>query len=444
MKAACTLALLILLTRSSLAATASNCDLPTTPNGPKALTVAGEDYTGTQPPLLISSTNSAETWTVQNPITNLPTTGFFLATSCGGVMPLAVCTAVGQDLLTPILTVSSNGGQSWTVPIVEGLPITGLFNTTSCTGTGACAICIAAGQDYSESLSPLLAVSTDGGSAWRVQKDIENLPLYGAFTSTSCTGNGATAVCVASGQSVTGPLLIVSNDGAVTWHLEQSIQDAVFDGQFNSVSCTGNDANIICVAVGQGVMAPLLAVSTDAANTWTVDNVFSSQNMNSQLRAVSCTGQGSSAVCVAVGNQLNGPLIVTSNNGGATFTTQVHNLPSSGIFNAVSCTGEGATAICTIGGIDNILRTPLLAVSLDAGKQWSLINIPDIRQPGQLITTHCVGKENTAICVAAGRSFVDSFAPLLFVSKDGGKTWAKQDIDGLPSRGVFNSSGGSF
>lgn len=56
---------------------AVNC----TGSGPSASCVAaGQDFTGSNPPLLVASTDGGNTWTVENNIPNLPTNGNLAST----------------------------------------------------------------------------------------------------------------------------------------------------------------------------------------------------------------------------------------------------------------------------------------------------------------------------------------------------------------------------
>jgi hypothetical protein len=210
-------------------------------SGPSAIcTAAGEDYAAGGQPLLVVSTNGGVSWAVPT-IAGLPAVGTFSAASCTGSGPSAICTAAGEDYAAggqPLLVVSTNGGASWAVPTIAGLPAEGTFNAASCTGSGPSAICTAAGQDSTD--APILVVSTNGGASWAVPT-IAGLPAEGTFSAASCTGSGPSAICTAAGRDFTGtgpPLLAVSTNGANTWQIA-SVTNLPATGNFLGAAATG-------------------------------------------------------------------------------------------------------------------------------------------------------------------------------------------------------------
>jgi photosystem II stability/assembly factor-like uncharacterized protein len=320
---------------------ASSC----TGSGSSAIcTAVGQDYTGTQPPLLLSSKDGGTTWAVKS-VSDLTKDGYFNATSCTGSGSSAICTAVGHDWTgNPApLVVSNDGGNTWTLKSVPNLSTHSEFNATSCTGSGSSAICTAAGKDGAGEFPPLLAVSNDGGGTWAI-KSVAGLPqTLGTFKASSCTGSGSTAICTAVGRGigdVSPPYLAVSTDGGTSWALK-SVPGLPEHGGFNSISCTGSESSAVCVAAGQagtGKNPPLLVVSQDGGNTWTMQSLPDLQG-SGEFDAVSCKGSGSTAICTASGVDLSDnsqlPLIVMSNDSGLTWTVQsktIPNLPKYGKF----------------------------------------------------------------------------------------------------------------
>jgi hypothetical protein len=357
-----------------------------TGNGTNAICIAaGVDNTGTTPPLLAQTTNGGTSWSVPI-VPGLPSSGTLVGTACTGMGSSAICIAVGTDTTAPVLAQSTNGGSTWSIPTITGLPAGGNFNAASCTGTGSGAICIAVGAD-SISGAALLAQSTDGGTTWAVQS-IPGLPASSLFSGASCTGSASTATCVAAGRdsATTEPLLAQSTDGGTTWAVH-SISGLPSNGILNAANCTGSGGNTICVAGGRdttGVQPPLLVVSTDNGTTWATKAVTGSP-ATGFYQGVSCVGAGSSAFCVAVGAGPTG-LIAESTDGANTWNVvSVSGLPVGVPFNAVSCTGTGATAKCVAAGGGFGSNPPLLVQTTNGGASWSMVTIPSGPATGLLV-----------------------------------------------------------
>ena len=419
------------------------------------LTVAGQDLTGSSPPLLADSTDGGNTWAVIS-VSGLPASGHFQAASCTGSGSTAVCTAVGTDATgssPPLLAVSTNGGNTWAVKSVAGLPVTGDFLSTSCTGSGSTAICTAVGIENIGSHFPILAVSTNGGNTWTV-KSVTGFPTNGYFLATSCTGSGSTATCAAAGIDDTAgslPVLAISTDGGNTWAVK-SVTGIPANGYFQAASCTGSGSTAVCIATGQdstGSSPPLLADSTDGGNTWAVKSVTGLPT-NGDFTAANCIGSGSSAICTAAGADNTGsspPLLADSTDGGNTWAVKsVTGLPTSGIFSATSCTGNGSTAICTAVGDDFTgSAPPFLAISTDGGNSWAVKSVTGLPAVGNFQAASCTGSMSTAICTAVGINSVDT-SPLLAISTDGTSNWVVKSVAGILGSGYYNgaaATGGS-
>ena len=414
------------------------------------LVAGGRILKGTEPPLLSVSTDGGNTWTAQS-ITGL-TSGAFFATNC--LSNGTVCIAAGETNPgasgPPLLAVNANTGNTWTVATVPNAPASGVFSGTSCTGAGSTAICTAVGENFAN-LIPVLAVSTNGGATWTM-KTVANAPANGYFLGTSCTGTGATAICTAAGQvaatNIDPPMLAVSTNGGATWTIKTVANTPPTNGSYYTTSCTGTGTTAICTVVGiefsfspTTSYHPLLAVSRDGGATWSPVHINNNQGL---LFATSCTGTGATAICTAAGQKFSNnstPLLIVSRNGGVTWTdisATIPNLPTNGQFNAASCTGTGATAICIAAGQNlNGDSPPLLVVSTNGGVTWSQPTIPNLPAHGLFKTASCVGTGATAVCTAAGQINPVTGAPLLVVSTNGGVTWNINTPTNNPTAGAY-------
>jgi len=352
--------------------------------------------------------------------------------SCTGRGSTAICTAVGYDLTrlqSPLLALSSDGGMTWETKTIKGALFNGQLNGVSCIGSGSTAFCTAVGYGFSDYTSPpLLTVSADGGTTWGI-KTIPGAPEEGSFYGVSCTGTGVTAICTGVGQEgslgvESPPLLAVSSDGGTTWRFK-TIPGVSTSAGFNAVSCTGNGATAICTAVGHTVIRSdedpdgdyydinlPLLVVSSDGGSHWTVKNIPGAPTEGDIRSVSCIGSGVTAICTAVGDDL----LVVSADGGTTWGTKTITGALHGKFTEVTCTGHGATAICTA------VSGSLIAVSTDGGNNWAAKTLNGAPN-ANFLGASCAGSGVTAICMAVGDNAVA-------MSADGGETWGVKTITG--------------
>jgi photosystem II stability/assembly factor-like uncharacterized protein len=244
---------------------------------------------------------------------------------CTGSGKSTTCFMAGQDRFdtSPIIRVSSDTGLTWVIPPIIDLPKKGGLGTATCTDGEADAVCVIAGSGF-------MLLSSDGGRNWSV-KNLPTTVSNNIVDKISCTGHGANAICTAI--YFHKPQIVVTHDGGNTWmttHIE-SVNGASFSG----VSCTGEAPTAICIVTGSSYdtpkkesMTPFLAVSTDNANNFIV-NPSSILQFKGNMGAVSCVGNGSNAVCEAIGEKSTGSIfgagssfLARSKDGANTWTQQ--------------------------------------------------------------------------------------------------------------------------
>ncbi|NNM60336.1 MAG: hypothetical protein HKM04_11055 [Legionellales bacterium] len=386
--------------------------------------------------LLTVSTDGGSTWTIPS-ISGLPSGDLFNAASCTGLGSTSVCTIAGVGGAgggKPLVSVSTNGGVTWTTPVITGLPTTGGYQTTACSGTGSQTVCLAAGFSNTGTDFPPLAVSTDGGVTWGL-KSVSGATAGGSFGGSACSGNNAAGDCIAVGSSSThAPLIDQSTNGGTTWSV-QSISGAPATGIFDAASCSGNT----CIAAGQAGTAPLLAATTDGGATWSVKTITGAPATGNFL-AVSCADQ----VCVADGQNSNAnvPIVAKSTDGGATWAMQTISGLTSGFFETAACSGSGATVVCALGG-DSVGSPPLLAVSTNSTASWSLKSITGGPTTGFIAGASCTGNGSSAICIGGGRKLSGGNAVLLVISTNGGVSWATATITGTFTANILIAAASS-
>jgi hypothetical protein len=175
-----------------------------------------------------------------------------------------------------MLLVTSDGGNTWNFKTVSDLPKYVNVNSVSCGGSSDTAVCTVVGayRNESGSVRPLILVSKDGAKTWSI-KYLDNDKRWGEYKTVSCSGTNKT-VCIAAGLSTASSspdtimLLGVSTDGGDTW-IDKSTSDSRYGGYYNSSSCTGEGATAICIAAGYALGfggSPTLTISKDGGLTW--------------------------------------------------------------------------------------------------------------------------------------------------------------------------------
>lgn len=378
-----------------------------------------------------------------------------------------VLTAVGftveKDFFhnRPLLLASNNGGETWTKPLsgLSNLPASGVFEKTSCSDGGTNALCVAVGSQDEYKEIPLLAVKPINSTSWGVKY----LKFHGAVFGASCTSARASAMCAIGFQDFVSPAFVLTTrDGGAHWY-KKSVEGLPTGAhvELTSISCMEHESDALCVAIGAETLfdnhefigfKPIVA--TGRNNYWTTKDV-SSLTDNLLLSDVSCTGNGSTAMCAAIGAaDHDTPGVIVSKDGGETWVKKImQDLPQGSDLKHVSCTGVGDSAVCTaIGGtlIDPSGQyLPLIVVSQDGGDTWSVksvnSNLDDSDYSKELRSIHCSGEGSQSVCIAAGfKELPDANSDsestgILVVSSDGGNHWNTKSVDGLPLENNFFS-----
>jgi len=327
--------------------------------------LAGSRETNTEPPILFMSRDQGKTWQWHK-IPNLPedVNTVFTDVNCSGGGSKALCAIIGKYTkpfsrdTVDFLASSQDGGNHWSlVDIAYAHP-----EKTTCANT----VCVVAGSD--------LFVTQNSGLNWEERK-IANSKQNHKFHSAHCIDNGE--ICIAVGYESENyiPSIAMSYDYGRTWNAK-TISNYIGTGEFLSSYCTANNAKSICLAVGFGVdNMPLLAMSEDAGNNWTLKPV-PHLPAKGKLNSVFCTGSGDQDTCVAAGSDgTNLPLLIVSHNGGKTWSVETM-LGSSGSFTNVKCEVTTNQTICLATGYKNLDATqkPLFAMSINK-QAWEKIQM---------------------------------------------------------------------
>lgn len=423
----------------------------------------------------------------------------FSSASCSGLRCIAsgyyTVNNLGIDH-APLIASSSNGGVTWQytldsniTPLPQGYDDCQDSSYTSCSGLN----CVSS-VDYYEgnSIFPLIASSTNGGQSWLytmtsaspavptacVGQYLGNTVAH--VTSVSCSGSH----CIAAGEcsisfNDNGPLLASSSTGGQTWTYavtptSPSLPNNTVASRFSGASCSG----LTCIAVGSHRLNtndtfPLVGYSHDGGVTWSyarnLDQGLPTNCLHASafgftsasLQSASCNGRQCIAAGVCQTTTGNLPLVVSSFDGGSSWS---YTIPSSG-----STLPNGATSVnlgtascsqltCVVAGYytnNTSEDLPLIANSTDGGRTWhySVTGVsPTIpqsclnggssgRTTMQLTSVDCKGGS----CVAVGycrTSNGQNRIPLALTTTDGGFSWAytisNASNPALPSGATFS------
>lgn len=349
---------------------------------------------------------------------------------------------VGNDITNTrgLVALTTNGGLAWSTVTLTPTPTNIVFSAGTCVGSGTTAVCLAAGQNTSTN-APSLYGSMDSGTSWESEV-VTDQPATGIYNAVACTGLAGDATCIAAGRNETDDqaMIALSKNGATTWALASLT--APPDGTFNAAACTGSGANTRCFAGGQDTStnAPLIAASTDNGDTWNFVTIGDAPPLNGVINDASCTGNGSLAICVGVGHDVGGnnAFIAQSTDGASTWSTiGINGAPADAILNGVSCVGEGLSARCVAVGQNLVNNSPLVTVTTDGGSMWTIPTIAGAPTTAVLNSVSCSGTGDTTVCAATG-NVTPTGAPFIAQSTDGGETWSTATITGAPTNAVMS------
>lgn len=301
-----------------------------------------------------------------------------------------IFTVVGHTDERPILLVSTDGGNGWVAPFITDAPESGSFESTSCTGNGPTAVCIAVGNGSFTELLPMLAVSTDGGYTWAAK----SLSYRGIISGASCTGSGSTAICTVvlhemeSYQNSKPASILISQDGGNTW-VKKPIEKLPISATLVSNSCTGSESDAICAAVGVDVITkhnnrqfrPLVVAGSNGGNTWVMKRVPGLLK-HDVMKDVSCTGSGARATCIAIGERL-----------------------------------------VSAGQQSNKISEPLILSSTNGGQTWGMKSVPEQLKNSQVLRVNCTGNGDNTLCAVIGFTSKETY---IIASTNGGQSWEKK------------------
>ncbi len=389
---------------------------------------------------VFSSIDSGQHWTLRSVPAGTLASG---PVSCPSSLVCVALARKGQSKVESL--VSTDGGQTWSAHLIGNSASNGWFlEGIDCATTSQC---VAAGVGT--------ASSTDGGVAWKLKVPTNPISLSGVTcpTSTNCLAVGTVAS--------QGGTILSTTSGGLAWKTAKTFPISSALSLYGVACSTASN----CVAVGGGGFPTANIVSSnDGGSTWSVDTIPSPDSAG--LVGVACPA---AETCIAVGSSASGSYVLTTADGGGTWTEQgaVTGVP---LLDDVSCSSALDCVAVGLGPNPGPLgeATPVIATTTDGGVSWTATStstsIKYLRSASCSASGSCVlvgytssgagviltgpvsgsGWTQSAVpsgvtqldsvscapdstnCVAVGQAGSDRGA--ILASSDGGQTWTSQPV----------------
>ncbi|NNN20672.1 MAG: hypothetical protein HKL80_01545 [Acidimicrobiales bacterium] len=321
--------------------------------------------------------------------------------------------------------------------------------------TGSCAVgsnyCVGFGSNSSN--VPGLFTSTDGGKSWVDQPATNgyNFSQISCYSATSCfaidydggsirvaqTSDGVTWTvtyvlpisgitpesfsCYSTSCMLVGdnssfePIAIVSSNGGSTW-TNVGVLTSNTVSTLNSESCV----SVLCIAAGGNSVE----VSTDSGSSWSLTTLPSNLS-DAQFNSVSCP---SALACYIAGSLSGSPLVISSFDGGNTWTSQILSIPITGITSSslISISCPDSSGCLVVGNFTGPSLNGSVAFSTsNSGVNWNY---------SSSFEANGLNSVNSISCPAIGDCWVTWGSENVFATTDNGMTWTS----------LFISSGSTY
>jgi len=335
-------------------------------------------------PGLFVTTNGGATWDEKN--SSSP-----VGLSCPSVR---VCYAVGAGTAGGSQTgflATTDGGETWRPQSLSRPAVGGITSITCPTELE----CFAVGE-----YSGALLASTNAGSTWT----IANVPVAGTLLAVSCA---TPTRCYAVGEGAStgsGGEIIATFSGGSTWSVQAQPTEL---GSVSAIACVSAAvcyavANPISTMIGGGGFAEggsaTVLTTTDSGTRWIVKGRLPLTGFKSMVctSGLDCYAAGSAGTAGALFDP-GGPVIVSTSDGGSTWTTSLagsYDLDQLACSSRMDCMAVGTRDSEHSGGSDNSDNAVVLATG-NGGRTWST------RTPTRAVSATAVGC-GAAACFVAG------------------------------------------
>lgn len=359
----------------------------------------------------------------------------------------------------PLIALSDNNGNNWSYVLTDKTPklpsdYLGLdmFTdpTISCSNQDCVATMIYQRSGFPAGrISPLFAISHDGGHHWSYTLDSQSPQLPKEKSVDISEVSCAQKTCVAVGSTQSSPILMVSQNAGDDWKFigKDEITSPPKDfsgGFFNSVHCEDS----FCIAAGHyfyddgdaNNSFPLIAISSDKGMHWTYNVDF--QKSPGILFTVHCYDQH----CAAGGQSYpadhhDKALLLTSQDAGMHWNPvevpRLSDVPDNleySILTSIHCDSNGCMVSGGYFSSNNHDFTFLNGIGDKLDQNWHFSTEPIVPASLPDLDHHngdqCVAFDSGlncsgSTCVAAGACYlsIEKFTPFVAMSWDKGVSW---------------------
>jgi photosystem II stability/assembly factor-like uncharacterized protein len=301
--------------------------------------------------------------------------------------------------------------------VASGQPAPGQMNSATAVACGTATDCWVVG--FGNGATAAIDATTNGGVTWHAQHVPSTVTVLAGI---SCFD---AKHCMAVGATNTAGAVLITNDGGTSWSIAQTPAGAA---ALTAVDCT---TKLGCISVVTDGTTDWTSVTNDLGTSWTRGGDLPPTMVAS---ALTCP---SPSTCLATGYAPDGPgegggVIATTADDGSTWTGVT--LPNGvGVLRSVSCAGAlclaaGTTSAATTGYVPGIGQ---LLTSDNGGATWTIASpwVPSDDAYG-------VACPNAKTCVAVGTSWVGKTQPIprggIVSTLNGGARWRTAQLHYVP------------
>jgi hypothetical protein len=300
---------------------------------------------------------------------------------------------------------TTDGGMTW--HSVAPLPDDGLLTwPLACPTTDDCFGTVShLGDESASPPSPQLAVTTDGGTHWKIES-VQIPPEFNgsSIDQISCTTSQSCVVHIFDGAGESGAVIgtfLTTDDAGAVWK-PATVVPAAGSASLWTLKCDPGGACLGLVPTGSVSDPSAEAVdalrSNDDGRTWTVVSAHLAVGPGTFL--VSC---GDATHCLAAYNANNGTNIglATTADGGATWKVSIAgpSWPNTAI--SVSCVDALDCFVSASGGTQQGYSNPVIEATHDGGTTWTSLTLPKLAD-SPLVIVYPLSCPVAAGCIGVG------------------------------------------
>ncbi len=330
----------------------------------------------------------------------------------GVTCPLAgTCFTLGREAAGALVLEDSSG--SWSkvslpAGVVSGVSGIACLSATQCVLSGF-------GPSGLGSVGVLLSLNPTNGSTTQIA-----LPTGVSatdLTSVTCPASGTSCLVTGTAGGTAGVLLTTNGTTATNVMPTLSVPAVT---SLNGSACSSPTQ---CFAVGTGIVLAnhVGVVLAGSGSTWSLQSIPTSPTAVTAINNISCSTQaGASPFMCTAGVTAGGPTLMSTVNGGVTWSLPTTVIPNVGQVGQLACTGAG-TCMAALEQISGTTSTGTVEITTSGGATWTT----STGFPGSVGAVSALSCTSGAQCLAVGSNSSGGFA-----AQWNGTTWSAATVPG--------------